>query len=115
MIKFASYYSINAEEIAMIRADTDTNSDYPYNLTIVLKNGKTASVGYQKEGDRYVVWQDILSQISREQRQDYERMYNKICLVENAVRCIDKRQLRIWRILSKLLPVKEKEEEVADE
>lgn len=111
MIKFSSYYSIAADEIAMIRANKDSDPKFPYNLTVVLKNGETASVGFTKEEDRYVVWQDILAQISREQRQDYERMYNKLYLVEDAVRRIDKRQLRIWRILSKLLPVKEEDVE----
>ncbi len=107
MIEFDEYYAIAADEVAMIGTSETAGATHPYTLSVTLKNGKTVSVNFENKQARDIERRKLLTQISREQRQDYERIYNKLYLVEDAVRRIDKRQLRIWRILSKLLPVKE--------
>ncbi len=108
MIEFENYYYIAAEEIALIETKKG-DTDYPYILSVTLKSGKTVSVSYKTKEARDVARRRMANQISMDLRQDWEQIHNRLYLLNDAVKRVDKRQLRIWRILSKLLHIDEKE------
>lgn len=108
MIEFDEYYDIAADEIMVIeKRDNNNNEAFPYTLSVALKNGKILSVNYKDKRVRDFKKRKLLDQIAREKSWSYEQIYAKVGLVEDAVARIDKRQLRIWRILSELLHLKE--------
>ena len=109
MIEFDEYYAIAVDEVALIGTSETAGVTHPYTLSVTLKNGKTVSVNFASKQARDTERRRMLIQISHEKRQNNEQLYNKLLLLEYAVNRIDKRQLRIWRILSKLLPVKEED------
>ena len=109
MIEFDQYYVIAASEIVLISVSETAGATHPYKLSVTLKNGNTVSVSYVNKKGRDKAKRDMAAQINRELSWGYERIRAEIGMVKYAVERIDKRQLRIWRILSKLLPVQREE------
>ena len=77
MIEFEGYYSVSVEQVAYVSMRNGTGKT-PYGLFLNLENGK---------------------------RQDAERILNRLNLIEQAVKGLDKRQYKIWRQLGALLRV----------
>ena len=103
MIDFEGYYSFPADQVESVEIGTRNDAPCPYILSVNMKSGKTLSVNYKNKADRDRQKQLLVNRISTELRSDYERLYNKLYLIEDCMKRVDKRQLRIWRQLKTLL------------
>lgn len=102
MVNFAGYHYIAATEIAVVSSKTDKETVYPYGISVILKSGKELIVNWKQQNDRDEEYRNLLLQIDRELRQDYEKIYNQLYLLRDSVSRVDKRQLRIWKQLRDL-------------
>ena len=102
MIEFNGNY-IAEEEVSYIEAAGSTNPQYPYKLTVWLKNGNALSVVYRDKGARDQQCWRLASLIERERNAHNEKVENRLYLIEDAARRMDKRQLKIWKMLNELL------------
>lgn len=98
-----------AEQIDMIECCDSGNSDYPFSLAVVLRNGKRYSVMYSKKGDRDAAAQKTARMVEAELRGTMERVLSELRLLNLSMKTLDKRQLRIWRQLKKLLALQDEE------
>lgn len=103
MIDFDGYFSFPADQVESVEIGTRNDTTHPHILTVNMKSGKTHSVSYKNKADRDRQKQLLVNRISSELRSDYERLYNKLYLIEDCMKRVDKRQLRIWRQLKTLL------------
>lgn len=106
MIDFDKYFAFPADQVECITRGTTSDPEYPVSLTVYLKSGRNLTVNYRTEKNAENVKRDLMRRIENSRRSDYEQIYNKVYLIEDAVRRIDKRQLKIWRQLRDLLGVK---------
>lgn len=104
MIEFEGYYSVSVEQVAYVSMRNGTGKT-PYGLFLNLENGKELGVWYQTEISRKQAKERIVREIESEKRQDAERILNRLNLIEQAVKGLDKRQYKIWRQLGALLRV----------
>lgn len=102
MVDFGSFYSFPADQVECVEVSTREDKTHPFVLTVSLKSGRRLGVTYVRQKDRDEAKRVLISRISNELRNDYERLYNKLYLLDDAVKRIDKRQLRIWRQLKAL-------------
>ena len=109
MVEVGGYYYLSAQEIESVFC-VKGSADYPYKLTVIMKSGKDYSVCYEKETARNEEKRRVLNAIETERRRDAETILNKLYLMNCTVERIDKRQLRIWQQLKKLLGVSKKTE-----
>ena len=112
MIEFRGNY-ITASQIDCIYCDKNKSNDFPFRLTVIMRNGSRVGVSYKQERDRDAEKARIARSVEFELRQDYEKMLNRLYLINDAVKRIDRRQLQIWRQLKRLLDVEEEEAEAA--
>ena len=68
MIRVASFYEMDAEQIESLAREKGINSQYPYVLTINTKTGRSHSVQYASEADREREIKRIVAEIEREKR-----------------------------------------------
>lgn len=106
MIEFNGCF-IAAEEISYLEAADSTNPQYPYKLTVWLKSGQSLAVVYRDKGARDQQRGRLALQIDRERHSHDEKTENYLYRIEAAVSRIDKRQLRIWKILKQLLAIQD--------
>lgn len=112
MIDFEGYYHFAPEQVESI--DTETRqgeSSYPYTLAVYLKSGRKLAVNYPTKKARDNAREVLCRRVETALRQDADRFYSRLYLVEDAVKRIDKRQLRIWRQLKALLQLATNEDE----
>ena len=98
MIEFEGYYSVSVEQVAYVSMRNGTGKT-PYGLFLNLENGKELGVWYQTEISRKQAKERIVREVESEKRQDAERILNRLNLIEQAVKGLDKRQYKIWRQL----------------
>lgn len=111
MISLGNYYHLSAEEISCVEASSNSsNEQFPYKLVVHLKDGKSFGVNYTDKKTRDKEGDNIVRQINYARRNDYEKLYNQVYLLRDALSRMDKRQLKIWRQLRDLLGVKPVEE-----
>lgn len=103
MVEFESYYSFAADQVECVRTSKGESKTHPFILTVYLKSGRELTVSYTKQKDRDEAKRILLNRISYELQSNYEKLYNKLYSLDDAVKRIDKRQLRIWRQLKALL------------
>ncbi len=111
MINFNSYYSFPAAEVSYVSAEQG-NSDLPYTLTVHLKSGQGLRINYENKDMRDREKQILVTKIENELRShtdNLDQISNRVYLVEDCVRRIDKRQLKIWRQLKALLGLKDEQ------
>ena len=113
MINLDNYYSFPASEVSYIAVNNKDGGyiNHPYELTVNLKSGRGCSISYKNEHDRNEAKRRIVIEIERELRSDTERIQNRLYLIEDKVKRIDRRQLRIWRQLNRLIGVPVEDEE----
>lgn len=110
MIDFEGYYIFPAEEVASIQIHT-TAGEYPYAVTISLKSGQKHQVNYKDNKGRDKAARDLRRQIEMELREVNADIRNSLFLLDDKIKRIDKRQLRIWQQLKKLLGIKDQGDE----
>lgn len=113
MIKFDNYYYISEDDVVAIEKGKDGSNTHPFTLSVRTRDGKLYSVNYAYEIDRNRVADDMARQVEREtigrRASTLADIYNKLYLIDDCVRRVDKRGLRIWRQLKDLLGVKVEE------
>lgn len=107
MVQLGEYYCFDVNSIKCVECTKQKDSAFPYRLTVYLKNSdKAYSVSYIIREDRNNAKIDLLRQIEYEKRGNLSEIKGIIRQIQNDVRRINKRQLRIWRQLRELLGVK---------
>lgn len=101
MINFGNYHHIAVTEIAAVSVRDNKEGDFPYNITVLLKSGKEFVVNWKDKKSRDEEHRRLLLQIDRETRQDFEKIYNQLWLLQDCCKRMDKRQLKIWRLLDR--------------
>lgn len=109
MIDFEGYYFFPAEEVASIEVHT-TQAEYPFAVTVFLKSGQKHQVNYKDCKSRNDGTRNLRRQIEMELRETRSDVRNAMFLLNNEIKRIDKRQLRIWQQLKKLLNIKGQED-----
>ena len=104
MIDFEKYYTFPASEVSCVSVGTDVDRDNPCWLRVDLKNGKALTVYYRTGEARDNAKRILCNRIAHELNAADEQILNKLYLIFNTVRRMDKRQLRIWQHLKQLLP-----------
>lgn len=102
MVQFESYYFFAADQVECVSAESGNNS-HPYALVVYLKSGRKLSVNYKTQNELDRAKQIMVSRIESDLRRDREQVFNRLYLIDDAVKRIDKRQLRVWRQLKALL------------
>ena len=102
MIEFNGNF-IAAEEISFIEAAESTNPQYPYKLTVWMRSGKSLAVVYRDKGARDQQRGRLALQIDRERHAHEEKQELYLYRIEEVVRRMDKRQLKIWKMVNELL------------
>lgn len=110
MVEFDSYYQFAADQVECVSTETGSDS-HPYTLAVYLKSGRRLAVNYKTQKDRDNAKRIMVNRIEHELRHDTEQIFNRLYLLDDAVKRIDKRQLRIWRQLKALLSLTAEEEE----
>lgn len=113
MVDFNGQY-FAVDQINMIECGASGDNGHPYKLTVILRDGTRYSVKYVDEKYRNREAAALARRVENEQRDMMERIYTKLYCLEDTVNRIDKRQLRIWRQLKRLLDLQEDEEGVED-
>lgn len=101
MIKFGSFY-FAADQIAAIIRDKSSDAQFPERLVISLKNGQSYSMNYRHVEAVERDMGNISRQIDREQSDRLDRIKDDVSLLLYYIKSLEKRQLRILRILKKL-------------
>ena len=102
MIHFDAYYFV-AAEVESVEARDYTDRTHPYVLTVNMKSGKSYGLQYKDKSARDSRQRRLITEIDRELRAEAERIDNRLYRVEDSLRRLDKRQLKIWRQLRALL------------
>lgn len=110
MIEIGKYCHISENEIACIRVEATSDRDFPYQLTVYLKNGKSFFTRYKdlltcEKESRF-----LARQVEHLKRVETERVLVMLSTLKLVVEKIDRRQLRIWRQLKTLLGISVEEE-----
>lgn len=111
MIEFKGTY-ISAGQVDYVCVGNSGKTDYPFRLTVVLRNERQIYCDFKTQEGLCNERSRIVRQIESEVRRDDEmqKILNRLYLIEGSVKRIDKRQLRVWRQLRKLLNIEEEAE-----
>lgn len=112
MIEFSSYYFIQEEDVEAIHKTEIPGKEYPFMLTVRVRSGREYSVSYQDSRSRDSVAKQIAQQVERNVRnrdRTIEEIFNRLYLMDDRLRRVDKRGLRIWQQLKTLLGVEVEE------
>ena len=101
MVKFGSFY-FAADQIAAIKRDKSFDAQFPERLVIRLKDGQSYSMNYRNVEAVERDMGNISRQIDREQSDRLDRIKDDVSLLLYYIKNLEKRQLRILRILKKL-------------
>lgn len=101
MIKFGSFY-FAADQIAAIKRDKSADAQFPERLILSLKDGNSYLLNFKSIEAVEREMRNIAHQVETEQAKRLDKIENDISLAIWYLRQLDKRQLRILRILRKL-------------
>lgn len=110
MIAFDEYYNISAEDVEYISVTDFKNTDFPYRLTVHTKSGQDLTVNYKDAKTRDNIRADMVQQVEIQKRQESEKVISTLYSIKNAVKRIDRRELKIWRQLQDLLGIRVEED-----
>lgn len=110
MLSFNGNY-FAADQIDMIECTDkpDCTEQYPYVLSIKLRNGSRYSVVYSTKLDRNIAARNLARSVENDQRDSYNKILGELYDIRSVVGRLDKRQLRIWQQLKKLLSLQDEE------
>ena len=104
-----------SEQVDMSESSAnDGTKEFPFALSICLRSGSRYTVIYQDEKARARAAERLARCIDNEKKDTLEKVFWKLRELEYGVNRVDKRQLRIWRQLKKLLSISEDGEGVED-
>ena len=111
MIDFGNYYHFAPEQVECLEVENAGQGPNKYALWVHLKSGKKFGISYATQKARDEAHRSLAHRINAALRQDADRFHTRLYLVEDAVKRIDKRQLKIWRQLKALLQLTANEDE----
>lgn len=116
MISFGGYYYFPASEVQAVEVDCAPAAAQPYLLAVLLKSGQRYRLSYTHQNQRDASRERLVRQIEQElyQQDGLGRLNDRLFLMEDTIKRLDKRQLRIWRQLQKLLNIKEGDGDAKD-
>lgn len=85
---------------------------HPYRLTIRCKSGREYVMNYADEASRDRIAKQFALQVERsvhDRDRNMEAIFNRLYLMDDCLRRVDNRGLRIWRQLKALLGVEVEE------
>lgn len=112
MIEFDGYYFVAEEDIEAIIKGSSGMKSHPYRLTIRCKSGREYVLNYAGEVERDRIAKEFAQQVERSVRdrdRTMEAIFNRLYLMDDRLRRVDNRGLRIWRQLKALLGVELKD------
>lgn len=112
MIRFGQYYSFPAQEVESIDIARSSDIGFPFQLAVHLKSGRALEVNYKTEEARGKDKASLEVRIDNELNgtnriRDVQVTLDWIC---NTLRAMEKRQLKVARVIKKLLPPTEGED-----
>lgn len=113
MVEFGGRYYIDMTQVEYISTADPQGAiievSHPYDLTVHLLSGKSLGLCYPTKVARDNERRRLITAIQRERTNYEETMLCKLRLIQNDVSRIDKRQLRVWQQLKKLLGIQPEE------
>ena len=112
MIEISAFYFIQEEDVEAIIKKENLSQEFPFSLTIQLRSGREYSVSYQSKTSRDSSARQYAQQVERNVRnrdRTIEEIFNRLYLMDDRLRRVDKRGLRIWQQLKTLLGVEVEE------
>lgn len=111
MIQLEKYYSFPAQDVEAVATTEATGTDFPFRLVVYLRSGRSLGVNYETEAARTKAKASLEARIDSElngtDRLRDIQFATKI--IDQTLRGMEKRQLRIFRMIKKLLPPTEGE------
>lgn len=111
MLEFSGAF-ISADMIETIEKRNSRDKDYPYLISVRLRNGKTFSLSYKNESRRNADAFSYAKAVEREKNKELDEILASFIDLKWTINRVDKRQLRIWRKLKALLNLKDDEEDI---
>ncbi len=110
MIQFEKFYSFPAQDVEAI-ATTEGTTDFPFRLLVHLRSGRSLGVNYETESARARTKASLEARIDNELNGTdlIKGIQNDIKIIYQTIRSMEKRQLRIFRMIKTLLPPTEGE------
>ncbi len=113
MVEFGGQYYIDQAQVEYI-SETDREGaivadSHPYVLTVYLLSGKSLGICYTTKEARDNERKKLVNAIQREKTNYEETVLYRLRMLQNDVSRIDKRQLRVWQQLKKLLGIQPEE------
>lgn len=107
MVEFGGRYYIEPDQVEYISASDGAivADSYPYKLTVYLLSGNQLGFSYSTKAARDNERRKLVNAIQREKKDYEETVLCKLRLLQSDVSRIDKRQIRIWKQLNKLLGI----------
>ena len=102
MVEWNGWY-LAADRVSAIKV-YKTQSPLPYRLEVVMVDA-TYHCDYETKPQCETAARRIAAKIERENSDRWDNMQNRLYLIDDAIKRIDRRQLRIWRILKALLNI----------
>ena len=103
---------ISEDMIETIEKRNSGDKDYPYSISVCLRNGKTFSVSYKNESRRNADAFSYAKAVEREKNKELDEILTSLINLKWTINRVDKRQLRIWRQLKALLNLEVDEEDI---
>lgn len=110
MIEFEGYYLVAVEQVEYIYTK-DGTGEQPYGLFLHTTSGKELGVWYSLEVRRREAIVKLARQIEQERRWPTENILHRLYLIESGINRTDKRTLRIWQQLKRLLHLESEDTE----
>lgn len=113
MVEFGGRHYIDPAQVQLISESDSTGGiipvEHPYELTVYLLSGKSLCLCYTTKAARDAERKKLVNQIEHEKRNYEETVLCRLRILQNDVSKIDKRQLRVWQQLKKLLGIQPEE------
>ena len=106
MVSWDNYYKFAAKEVEVIGISDNTSGTHPYVMTVYLKSGNKISISYQDPKRRKAEMLNLTRQIEMECNREGADLRVELLCIKGTVNRIEKRQLRVWKLLKELLGLK---------
>lgn len=103
MVDFGGDYSIVADQIESIYTSEGLDEEYPYNLRVRMKSGQEHGYKYKTKEARSSAKRRLINAVECELRRRDADISNRLFFIDDKLKRMDGRQLRIWRLLKELV------------
>lgn len=111
MIKFGDSYYLLESEILVIESAISGRNDFPFSAKILLKNGQSLGIDFKSEKARDDEVRKIAESVAKYRDDKLDKVRDIVTQCRSILTTMDKRTLRIWRLIKKEEATKKKENE----